>query len=263
MEKTFCVYMHTNKINGKKYIGQTCQTLLQRCGKNGEKYICCPVFFKAITKYGWENFDHEILFDNLTKTEADKKEADLIKEYKTQEKRHGYNLKDGGSRGELDEETKRKIGLKSKCRKLSEEARKKVAEAKRGKKQSAECINKRSRSLKQYYSKEENKRVGFCVSEETRKKMSDSRKGIKFSDEHKRKISKARKKYYGANSSRSTPVFQYDRNGNFIKEWDYILLASKELGINNANIGRCCRGELKTAGGFVWKYKEANDGTQD
>ena len=262
-ERIYCVYMHTNKTNGKKYIGQTCQSFSQRCGKNGAKYYPCPVFYKAIMKYGWDNFEHEILFDKLTKEEADEKETELIKTYKTQNKKYGYNVKEGGSHGRIDEETKIKIGLKNKGRILSEEARQKMSYAKIGKKHSVERKEKIKNSLKEYYSKEENKRFGFYVSQETREKMSKSGKGRKFSEQHKRKISEARKKYFGEKASRSTPVIQFDKDGNFIKEWDYILLASKELGINNANIGRCCRGEIKTVGGFVWKYKEAKDGIKD
>ena len=62
MEKTFCVYMHTNKINGKKYIGQTCQKPETRWGIGGKKYphtqrarvAVCPVCgkeFRAVHEY--------------------------------------------------------------------------------------------------------------------------------------------------------------------------------------------------------------------
>ena len=61
--KNYCVYQHTNKINGKIYIGITCQKPEKRWGSQGRKYEECPYFWKAIQKYGWENFEHKILFD--------------------------------------------------------------------------------------------------------------------------------------------------------------------------------------------------------
>ena len=64
-DKTYCVYAHINKINGKIYIGQTCLNIEQRWGKNGEGYLikksgkyCQPLFAYAILKYGWNNFEH-------------------------------------------------------------------------------------------------------------------------------------------------------------------------------------------------------------
>ena len=63
MHGEYKVYVHVNKINGKIYIGQTKQTLEQRY-KNG--YEHCRHFWNAIQKYGWDNFEHIILVDNLS-----------------------------------------------------------------------------------------------------------------------------------------------------------------------------------------------------
>lgn len=61
---------------------------------------------------------------------------------------------------------------------------------------------------------------------------------------------------YGTRNERvSKPVLQYDRLGNFIREWPSGLKAEEELGINNGNISSCCSGKVKTAGGFVWRFK--------
>jgi len=51
-------------------------------------------------------------------------------------------------------------------------------------------------------------------------------------------------------------VFQYTLFGNLIKEWYSISQASKELGIGSNSITTCCKGEYKSAGGFIWKYKD-------
>ena len=50
-------------------------------------------------------------------------------------------------------------------------------------------------------------------------------------------------------------VNQYDLKGNFIRTWDSILIAKNELNIGN-HISECCKGKRKTAGGFIWKYKD-------
>lgn len=91
----YIIYMHKNKINGKVYIGQTKQQPEKRW-KNGEGYIDSPRFYNAIKKYGWENFSHKILIDNLTLEEADIQESYYIKLYKATDERYGYNINEGG-----------------------------------------------------------------------------------------------------------------------------------------------------------------------
>ena len=108
------VYKHTNKINGKSYIGITSRKPEDRWGTNGykyqsqkSKYLC---FSKAIQKYGWDNFTHEILFTGLTKEDACKKEKELISFYNSKAP-SGYNLTDGGegtSGYEVSEEFKQR-----------------------------------------------------------------------------------------------------------------------------------------------------------
>lgn len=99
------IYCHTNKINHKKYIGQTCQTLAERWGAKGKRYKGQP-FYAAIEKYGWDNFEHELLFDNLSQEEANLKEQELIKLYNTTDKKFGYNITKGGYSNTLSEEQK-------------------------------------------------------------------------------------------------------------------------------------------------------------
>lgn len=112
MQKKYIVYCHTNKINGKKYIGITGDSLQKRAGLNGSYYKGCTYFYNAIQKYGWENFNHEILFQNLTKEEASQKEFKLIDLYNTTDHKYGYNLREGGYTGytfTVSEQTRKKI----------------------------------------------------------------------------------------------------------------------------------------------------------
>ena len=99
MERKWTVYKHTNKINFFSYIGITSRKPEVRWGKNGKKYrpskgrYSC--FYNAIKKYGWDNFEHEILENNLTYKQACEKERYYISFYNTKAP-NGYNLTDGG-----------------------------------------------------------------------------------------------------------------------------------------------------------------------
>lgn len=55
---------------------------------------------------------------------------------------------------------------------------------------------------------------------------------------------------------RSKAVIQYDKSGNEIKKWKSAREACKELGLYPGNISKCCKGILKTTGGFVWRFAE-------
>ena len=115
----YCVYCHTNKENGKKYIGITKQTP-ERRWKNGNGYSS-QHFARAIQKYGWNNFEHTILMSNLTKNQACYYEQFYIKKYETTSPENGYNETLGGDGGGMynkhhTKEAREKI---SKARKIS------------------------------------------------------------------------------------------------------------------------------------------------
>lgn len=95
----WCIYKHTNNINGKIYIGQTCQQPELRW-RNGEGYQHQELFYRAIQKYGWDNFTHEVIEDNIPSSElADEKEKQYIKFYHScvyDPLCNGYNMTWGG-----------------------------------------------------------------------------------------------------------------------------------------------------------------------
>lgn len=88
---TFIVYKHTSP-NNKVYIGITEFDPKYRWKNNGKGYKHQSVFFNAIIKYGWINFKHEIVAENLTKEGALDKEEKLIQYYKSYDRRFGYNV---------------------------------------------------------------------------------------------------------------------------------------------------------------------------
>ena len=117
-EQKYLVYVHINKINGKKYVGITKEKPERRWGKNGCRYRT-GVFAKAIAKYGWDNFEHKILFENLSQIEAQQKEIDLIKEFRSFANEYGYNSTKGGERYfgfVFSDQTKEKMSVSAKNR---------------------------------------------------------------------------------------------------------------------------------------------------
>lgn len=209
------IYLRTNKINGKKYVGQA-TTKNFRIRQNNWKCLTQKYAGTAINnarkKYGLDAFDFEILKE-CEDEELNFWEKYYIKELNTKIP-YGYNLTDGGG------------GTSGYIFNLTEEQKKKISEAKKGK----------TPWMK-----------GKHHSYETRKKLSEALKGIKRSDETKKKLSEIRSK----------PVLQIDKNTNqVIAEFYSALEVQRQLGYKQSNISACYNGKRKTAGGFIWKYKE-------
>ena len=128
-ERNYKVYVHENKINHKKYIGITRKEPYKRWGRKGVGYRKNTYFWNAIKKYGWDNFSHEVWLINLTGEEANEMEKVLIKVFKSNQKKFGYNMAEGGAyTGPTREETREKLSKLNKGKKLSEEHRRKVSE---------------------------------------------------------------------------------------------------------------------------------------
>lgn len=51
------------------------------------------------------------------------------------------------------------------------------------------------------------------------------------------------------------PVLQYDRAGNFIREWAGVKDVHLAIGVNRNSIRECCRGNQTHAGGYIWRFK--------
>ena len=233
-EGNYCVYIHINKINNKKYVGITKTSLARRWGKNGSTYIRdkSSVFGRAIEKYGWENFDHDIFATNLNKERACALEIMLIGTLRTQDSMYGYNVQPGGQLGNA--------GVV-----FSEESRAKMSEAKAGKQLTEEHKMHISEGLMGHEpanftdeSKEKLRlaNIGKVLSNETTDKISNALTGIVRSDETKQKIRDNHANKHG--------VFCSQLNEYFSVMSD----ATKKYGIPRANIDKCIKGERKSAG---------------
>ena len=250
----YIVYKHTSP-SGKVYIGITSKVPRKRWS-NGNGYLNNDYFTKAIKKYGWNNFKHEILYIGLSKAEAEQKEIELIAFYKSDKNDYGYNIQHGGSSvGKHSEETKIKIGIANKGTmpwdyvkhhsketrekisknhfgiKPNEETRLKMSLAKKGKKKDREIIEKiRIANTGKKRTIEQRKRIG----------ASQKGKIVIHNEETKKKISKTMGK----------PVLCIETNIIYYGTRE----AERQTGIRCSGICECCNGKLKTAGGYHWKY---------
>lgn len=127
---------------------------------------------------------------------------------------------------------------------ISDETRKKLSDSHKGKKLSPEQRKRIGESNK-----------GRIVTKETRQKISKANVGIKNGMYGKIPWNKGKKCKYssGKNNYQTKPVNQYTLDGILVKTWDCASDAIKELHIGKT-IRKCCRGEAKTAYGYIWKY---------
>ena len=99
---------------------------------------------------------------------------------------------------------------------------------------------------------------GVLKSEATKKAMSEAHKGVPLSEAHKKALSEALKgipKSETHRSKLSKKILQFTKSGEFIREWPSATEAERELGIAQSNICNCCKGKLKSVGGFIWMHK--------
>lgn len=231
---SYVVYIHENRINGKVYIGMTGQKPKRRWD-NGRGYAKNIYFSRAINKYGWHNFDHRILYDNLTLEQANEIERALIKEYDSTNINKSYNIALGGNgSGSVSEESRKRMS----------KAHKGQPAWNKGKPFSEETRNKIRKAL-----------TGGKLSEKTRKKMSESRKGKGNS-------------FYGKHHSKETihaMALKQPRRKMVVcidtgEIFESMAEAARRKGIPQGNISLVCAGKHQRAGGLRWKiYIESKE----
>jgi group I intron endonuclease len=143
------VYKHTSP-SGKIYIGITSRQCEGRWA-NGKGYRNNKHFYAAILKYGWENFKHEILATDLSKTEAQSLEIIMIMKHRSNHPLFGYNNSAGGEgkNGFVPTvETRNKIRMKLKGRHRPDDVRTKLSISHTGKHLSDEHKEKIRNSCK-------------------------------------------------------------------------------------------------------------------
>lgn len=230
MNNNYTVYKHTTPSK-KVYIGITMNSPKRRW-QGGAGYKTHIYFYRAIEKYGWNNIKHEILYTNLTKEEAERKEVELIAFYKSNQKEYGYNIANGGNtRGKTAEETKEKIRNSLKGHIVTEETKRKMSEKAK------------------LRIGEKHPNYGVRMSEEQKRKLSEVVKGFKHSEEAKAKM---RGIHSGENHPNARAVICIETGEKF----ECMNTAAKKYNIQLPNLVKCCKGERKKAGGYKWRYAD-------
>lgn len=251
---TYCgvdhtIYIHTNIIDGKVYIGQTCQKDLTRRWCGGHGYKGCDYFINAIKKYGWNGFTHEILETGLTQEQANEREIYYISLYNSANPKYGYNIRSGGM--EHSE--------------ISPEGIKRLQERFSGAK------NPIARAVR-IYDCEGNFLIECETVSEAATYLNCAKSSIVQVCKGERGTAKNHLLFYKDNipaykhlppqliikprnmSRRFKQVNQYSLDGKFIKTFQSIKSANQECHIVAGEISEACNGKFKSAGGYMWRY---------
>ena len=217
MSINYKIYIHRNKTNGKVYIGQTKQSLKHRWN-NGKGYINCPYFYHAIEKYGWDNFEHEVLQECSSKDEADDLEIFYISKYKSHKPEFGYNLSlgGGGITGGIKYKNIYKYDLDGNFIQQYEDIFDIEFDDLSG-------IRECCRGKANYYY------------------------GFQWKTFYKAKIPPIAK-------TSSKPVYQYDLDGFLVASYINIDKAEEATKFSRSGISKCCNGHQKTFSGFQWSF---------
>lgn len=268
----YSVYKHTlpREISGKDndmvYIGITRCKPIKRWS-NGKGYKNNDYFWRAIQKYGWNNFLHEVLFEGLSCNEAGQKESELIAKYKSNQNEFGYNFQSGGTSGYIyTESTRQKMrenhaDFSGKNHPLY------------GKHHSEDTKIVLSEKAKERYKDGNYLNKGWKHSEETKKKMSEIAKerfsvseNNPFYNKHhtaetKNKLSEKAKKRYedptkNPNYGNTKKVICLD-DGVVYPSVKYV---SEKFGLSMDALYRNCSGKNDRCGGHRFRYLNLIEG---
>lgn len=262
-ERKYKVYKHTCVYNGKIYIGITNNTNVERRWLRGSGYKNNEHFWRAIQKYGWDDgFTHEVVYDNLSKDDAEDIEKKLISFYHSNDKNFGYNLQSGGGVNYT----------------LSEDGCRHISESKKGKTSIAIKEGAKRRGLRMG---ENIAQIDFCgnlvkvwpsaqmVENEMGYCASTIRKCCKKSDNKRRTANgfiwmsykdflvwNGDTSYWLKNKhdSYEKKVAQINSDGEIVNVYKSQSEASRITGIPSQNISLCCYNERLTAGGYKWEF---------
>lgn len=191
------VYVATNTVNGKRYIGMTSRSIKERFKEHVNDSNSRPKnrFLRAVRKYGIKSFKIEVICREKSRLAALESEILLILDREPE-----YNSTLGGEGGQgFPPDVREKIGATFRGKKLSTEHCEKIAASKRGKPRSAETIEKmRSAATGRTHSELTKQKLsalfkGRTHTLEAREKIASSKRGIPRSLDTRTKLSEAHK----------------------------------------------------------------------
>ena len=221
--ESYLIYKHTNKINGKCYVGQTRETNNPNARwRSGTGYSRQPKFYRAIKKYGWGMFEHEILEYCETLDKANFRESYWVAYFDSINK--GYNQSSGG--GVPQYFSKALYQLDSDKNILAKFESTRQAERITGVSQAniSKCCRGMTSSANGYW---------WC-----------------YVQDYDNFVIKP----MGMSKGQPLQVDQLSPTGNLIATYNSTAAAERATQIPHQNISKCCAGILKTAGGYKWRY---------
>lgn len=222
------VYVHINKTNNKCYVGITSKKAKDRWRKNGAGYKS-QTFYKAIKKYGWDNFEHEIIATHLTVSEASDMERLLIQKLDTI--KNGYNVSLGGLH-QPKIETRSIYQFDTHGNFISE-------------------YNSITEAAKKYDIPDSN------INNVCSGKNKYAGKYIWRYKEDVPNIETFKNSIDISMYDNLEPVYQFDLNQCFIREYQSAIdAAHANPNCFESSILDNCRGKYKYANGYIWKFKK-------
>lgn len=234
------VYAHISPSN-KYYVGITSQKP-ERRWRNGDGYKHNKHFANAISKYGWDNFQHEIVASNLTEDEAKNFERILIEKLQSNNSKYGYNRSSGGDAARHCDETKwllREIKGTPVCQfDLDMNFVKEYPSAKYAEK----CTGIWESTINGCV----NNQIGYKTAGGYVWILKKDLQNINL-DEYKKRLN---------HEKLPKPVCQFSLDMDFIAEYESIGRASKVTGIAGSDISLAASGKYQQASGYIWVLKE-------
>lgn len=265
MSKKMGIYVILNLQNGKFYLGSSNHLKKRRrehfwalrANKHDNPYLQ-----RAFNKYGEDNFIFKVI--RYVDRERDLRDIEQVylDEYNACDRKVGYNINCYASGGGLLGASNPNYG-----KPMSEAQKQKIRKTMTGRKYSLERRENISRGRTGKCTGERHPMYGKPVSEERRKHQSNVMRGRyvgknnpfygrKHSEEAKEKMSRARTGKTGRLCPNSIEIVQLTKEGIFIRKHDAMREAQRATGVWASNIQKCCKGELKTSGGYKWMYYE-------
>lgn len=240
INENFKLYIHISP-SWKYYVGITSLDVYYRWGKDGNGYKTQQLFYRAIQKYGWENFIHIVVIENLSKNDACELEKLFIQQLKSNNPEYGYNISNGGSTPTL--------GFHH-----TEYAKKKISE---NSSIPVDQYDINGNLIKSWSSmREAEKACGSDGSSIAKccKGIYKTSKGFVWRYKGESFDKYSLKKY--SQPKQRIKVKQYSKDGMLLKIWDSITEAAQELKLSTSSITGCCKGKKghKSAGKYVWRY---------